>query len=92
MRTVPYSDDIHAALQCFGRNLKVARKAKGLTQMDLAVKLDTHYLTVGNWERGETEPPIRMKERLAITLDVKLDDVLANWMVWEPAKAEEAGG
>lgn len=89
MRIEPYSSEITSALQCFGRNLKAARKAKGLTQMDLAVLLDTHYLTVGNWERGETEPPIRMKERLAITLDVKLDDVLAEWMVYEPRKAEE---
>lgn len=40
-----------------GRNIRAHRKAAGLTQHDLAVKLGRgDAMTVSRWERGEHKP------------------------------------
>jgi tetratricopeptide (TPR) repeat protein/transcriptional regulator with XRE-family HTH domain len=43
----------------FGELLKTYRKQKGLTQQQLARKLDIHQNTVGAWERGDYLPTAR---------------------------------
>jgi transcriptional regulator with XRE-family HTH domain len=47
----------------FGRNLKAAREAKGLTQEQLARLLDVTVYTVSKWEREEHEPPAETMRR-----------------------------
>jgi transcriptional regulator with XRE-family HTH domain len=45
----------------FGELLKTYRKQQGLTQQQLARKLDIHQNTVGAWERGDYLPATRGK-------------------------------
>lgn len=36
-----------------------------LTQLELAVRLDTHSTRVSRWERGQSEPQMRFVRRMA---------------------------
>lgn len=40
------------------RAIKTARKAAGLSQYELAAKLNYSQATLANWERGAREPPV----------------------------------
>lgn len=53
-----------------GDMLAVARKAKGLTQVQLAERLGVRQPTVGRYESGEREPDDDALARLAAELDV----------------------
>lgn len=39
-----------------GRNIRAARDSRGLSQHDLAVKLECHAMLVSKWERGLHAP------------------------------------
>lgn len=59
-------------------NLKIAelRKAKNLTQEQLAKKLYVTRQAVSRWENGETTPSIDMTKLLAISLDVPVAELM----------------
>ncbi len=40
----------------FGARLRAARESKGLTQADVAERLDVSWQTVSNWETGQRTP------------------------------------
>ena len=40
------------------RAIKTVRKAAGLSQYELAAKLNYSQATLANWERGAREPPV----------------------------------
>ena len=54
-----------------GNRIKTARKAKGITQKQLAIMLDCAHTTISKYEQGEIEnmPRPRMKQ-MAEILDV----------------------
>lgn len=54
-----------------GNEIRAARERAGLSQQELAKRLDVSLRTVGNWERGETVPRNR---------EAKIRDVLADWL------------
>lgn len=39
-----------------GERFRSIRKAKGMTRRDVAKAIDVTEATLGNWERGKTEP------------------------------------
>ncbi len=39
-----------------GRNLRIARKSRGLTQHQLAVALGCEDMAISRWERGQNRP------------------------------------
>ena len=41
----------------FGEKLSFLRKQRGMTQLDLAEKLDISRQAVSRWEQGTSEPP-----------------------------------
>ena len=43
-------------------NLKAVRKSKGLSQQELAVKLNVVRQTISKWETDETVPNIRQSK------------------------------
>ncbi len=59
------------------RTLQELRRAAGLTQLQLAARLDVTPGTIHNWEKGKGEPRARQIAQLAEALGVKADDVLA---------------
>ncbi|MCL1953023.1 MAG: helix-turn-helix domain-containing protein [Oscillospiraceae bacterium] len=60
----------------FGESLRRLRRAKGLTQEQLAARLNVSFQTVSKWERGESYPDITMLPVLASFFGVRTDDLL----------------
>ena len=51
--------------------LKELRKEKGLTQMDIAVKVGVSLTSVRMWEKGVSTPKPENKDKLEEVLDIK---------------------
>lgn len=62
-------------LQKLGNELKILRKAQGLTQEELAEKVGVHATYIGKIEGGKSNPSVRMIFRISRALDVKLSKV-----------------
>ena len=60
----------------FSENLKAYRKAKGLTQEELAVRLHVVRQTVSKWEKGLSVPDADLLVRLAEVLEVSVSQLL----------------
>lgn len=58
------------------QNIIEERKAKGLTQEELAKKLTLPVNTYGNWERGHAEPSADMLVKLADLFECSVDYLL----------------
>ena len=52
------------------------RKALGMTQQQLADKLNVSFQAVSKWENGTTYPNIEILRDLAIVLEVSVDEIL----------------
>ena len=60
----------------FGERLKNLRKSAGITQQELADRLNVHVQTVSKWERGLFEPDFSMLGELSAILGVPLERLL----------------
>ena len=60
----------------FCNNLKEIRKSNGLTQKQVAIKLNVVESCYANWEQGRTEPNIEMLRKLGEILKINLDDLI----------------
>ena len=60
----------------FCKNLKEARKACGLTQKQVALRLGVVESCYANWEQGRTEPNIDFLRQLSIVLNIGIDDLI----------------
>ena len=60
----------------FCENLKEARKQCGLTQKQVAIKLNVVESCYANWEQGRTEPNIEMLRKLSIIFKINIDDLI----------------
>lgn len=56
--------------------LKELRKARGMSQLKLALELNTSQNTISRYETGEREPGIKELIRIADYFDVSLDYLL----------------
>ena len=59
-----------------GANIKRLRKAKDITQDELADFLGVSFQAVSKWERGDCYPDITMLPSLANLFDVSLDELI----------------
>ena len=57
-------------------NLAKLRKAKGLTQMELASIAGVPRVSIARYETGKVSPNVRVLERLANALQVRIDDLV----------------
>ena len=57
-------------------NIKVARRAKGLSQEELAIKLHVVRQTVSKWERGLSVPDSEMLISISDALEIPVSDLL----------------
>ncbi len=53
------------------------RRALGLTQQQLADKLNISFQAISKWEKGTTYPNIEILKDLAVILDVTVDEILS---------------
>jgi putative transcriptional regulator len=60
----------------FSENLKTLRKAKGLTQEELAIRLNVVRQTVSKWEKGLSVPDADLLIRLAEVVEVSVSEML----------------
>ncbi len=58
-----------------GKKIKEIRKKLGMTQAQLAEKLDVEYKYVSRLETGTSSPSFTMLEKLAVTLNVELTEL-----------------
>ena len=66
-------------------NIKAFRKSKGLSQEDLAVKLNVVRQTVSKWETGLSVPDADMLIVLAAALDTSVGALLGETVAEKPA-------
>ena len=59
-----------------GLNLKRIRKERGWSQEELAFESGLHRTYISGIERGARNPTIVILERLAQTLDVKIEELV----------------
>jgi len=57
----------------FGSKIVELRKAKGLSQTNLAAQLGIHKNVLGRYERGEATPSVDVARKIADLLNVSLD-------------------
>lgn len=65
--------------------LKNAIKKAGLTQAELAAKMEVSIITVSRWVRGEIEPPISTVKQIAQILSCSVQEILG-------LESQELGG
>jgi putative transcriptional regulator len=59
-------------------NIKVLRKTKGLTQDELAIRLNVVRQTVSKWEKGLSVPDAEMLQRIAEVFEVSVSQLLGS--------------
>ena len=65
-------------MQQVGKTISALRKARNMTQMELADRLNISFQAVSNWERGQTMPDIAKLGELAEIFGVTIDELLGN--------------
>ena len=59
-----------------GKNIKKAREEKGITQEQLAERLNVTRQAVSNWENEKTQPDIGMLQKIASVLSTTTDKLI----------------
>lgn len=72
---MPISEEI--LRERFARNLSHYRKALGLTQSDLAEKLNYSDKSISKWERGDGLPDLAVTAQIAEIFGLTVNDLLA---------------
>jgi transcriptional regulator with XRE-family HTH domain len=57
------------------KSIRELREERGWSQFELAVQAGVTPGTVGNWERGKTEPRATQLRRLAKVFGVPMDEI-----------------
>ncbi len=57
-------------------NLKLARKAKGLSQEELAIKLNVVRQTISKWKQGLSVPDAKMLISISEVFDTPISTLL----------------
>lgn len=65
-------------LKSFGENLRALREERSLTQMDVAISLNSTPAYVSRLENGHTEPGITVLYTLSEALECEPSDLLPN--------------
>lgn len=59
-------------------NIKSLRKTKGITQDELAIRLNVVRQTVSKWEKGLSVPDAEMLQRIAEVFEVNVSELLGS--------------
>ena len=75
-----------------GQFIAVLRKANGMTQQEIADRLNVSNKAVSRWERDECAPDITLIPALAELLGVTCDELLKGERIISSEKLEKKGG
>ena len=75
-----------------GNQIKILRKAKGVTQEEMGTALGISYQAVSNWERGTAPPDLDNLVKLACLFDITADNLLNTSKFDEPVYLGIDGG
>jgi transcriptional regulator with XRE-family HTH domain len=64
--------------ELLGKRIRDLRKAQGLTQQELGEKADMNYKFIGEIERGNQNPSIKVLLKIADALDIELLELFWN--------------
>lgn len=80
------SDDERAFFIALGQRIAEQRKARGITQVQLAEQLGISQQAMNSFEKGRRRVPVSLLPVIAQTLDTTLDALVADSAA-QPAKA-----
>lgn len=69
-------DNSELLKQTVAKNISQLRKAKGLTQLELAEKINYSDKAVSKWERGEGIPDVLVLSKMAEIFEVPIAEIL----------------
>ena len=73
----------------FGQNLRLLRKQHGISQAELADILGIARTTLGDYERGKTEPGFGMLRKIAKYFKISLDSLILNKLEYQKSTHPE---
>ncbi len=76
-------------LEKIGKFIAESRKAKNITQQELAEKLGVSDRSIGNWENGRNMPDLSLFKPLCKELDITLNDLMSGKKVKEKEYQEK---
>lgn len=76
--------------EVFGSFVQTRRKALGMTQLELAEKLNVTAKAVSRWERGVGFPDIKLLEPLAQALEITIVELMQSKLIEEDISKETA--
>nr|UVY12769.1 MAG: helix-turn-helix domain protein [Bacteriophage sp.] len=59
-----------------GENIRKARKAAGVSQKELAERLQVYQKDISRWENGERTPTLEVFAKICRELNVSADEML----------------
>lgn len=59
-----------------GENIRAARKEAGVSQKELAERLQVHQKDISRWENGAHVPTVEMLIKICRELNVSSDEIL----------------
>ena len=71
-------------------NIKTFRKERGLTQEELAIRVNVVRQTVSKWEKGQSVPDADLLQRIAEVLEVSVNQLLGEEKEMEQNRNEIA--
>lgn len=71
-------------------NIKTFRKERGLTQEELAIRVNVVRQTVSKWEKGLSVPDAELMQRIAEVLEVSVSQLLGEEKEMEKGRNEIA--
>ncbi|MBQ9141825.1 MAG: helix-turn-helix transcriptional regulator [Lachnospiraceae bacterium] len=72
-----------------GENIKALRKSKGLTQEELAIRINVVRQTVSKWEKGFSVPDAEALQKIADVLEVDVKQLLGTGVEMEKSNNNE---
>jgi transcriptional regulator with XRE-family HTH domain len=72
-----------------GANIKKLRKSVGLTQVQLAEKLNTTQKVITDYETGRSKPPRKRLPQIARFFNITVDELIGDDELPEPANGKE---
>lgn len=75
---MPTKHEEKALLKVFGKNLRIQRRRKKLTQEKLGELAKINYKYIGEIERGEKNPTVLVIYKLSRALKVQVSEILTD--------------